>query len=175
MDIYSHELASFKREIQSLSDEIEKGVPSGDNLTHFSLGISNRANLMLIGLCSLVEAFLYEIAVDEEKKNNFKISDLTGNGLKRLQNYIARTQRIDFGKIRGWGDFNQIYILRNALVHGYGGLVDSSDATNVEKALDILKLPEVLIAKKRIRMNTNALEKLCNIVESTIDELKVNA
>jgi hypothetical protein len=73
MDIYSHELAAYKREISTLAQEIENGIPEGENSTHFGLGISNRANMILVGMCSLVEALLYEIAAEEESKNKFKI------------------------------------------------------------------------------------------------------
>jgi hypothetical protein len=172
MDIYLHELAAYKREISTLVQEIENGVPDGENSTHFGLGVSNRANMILIGMCSLVEALLYEIAAEEEAKNKFKIDDLKGNGLKRLQNYISRTDRIDFGKISEWGDFNHIYTIRNALVHSYGGLVDSSDMTKVKEALKHLKITNVLVMGKRIRITSKTLPKLLKIVEGTINGIK---
>ena len=75
MDIYWHEINAYKREIQILISEIEKYKKNPlkiDNLTHFSLGISNRGHWMLVGLCSLVEVFLYEVVDDEENKKLFK-------------------------------------------------------------------------------------------------------
>ena len=90
MDIYSHELSAYKREIQSLKTEIEESLKNYseiDNFTHFGLGVSNRGHLMIIGLCSLVEVFLYKITADEEKKHLFKLEDLKGSGLTKIQKY----------------------------------------------------------------------------------------
>jgi len=172
MDIWSHELEAYKREVDTLSKELKSGVPDGENSTHFGLGLSNRANMILIGLCSLVEAFLYEIAAEEETKNSLKIVDVKGRGLKKLKTYLALVKRIDFNKIRTWNYFNQIYILRNALVHGYGGLVDSTDMTKVEKAIKILKMPSLLFLRRRIRISSESLSKLLAIVEETVENLK---
>jgi hypothetical protein len=82
MNIFNHELASYEREIDALSREYEVGFKEG-NLTHYSLALSNRANLLVIGLCSLVEAFLYEIAKKAEADVTFKIDDL------RVMDYIG--------------------------------------------------------------------------------------
>jgi len=87
MDIYSHELSAYKRELESLKSEINgfpKDRKENDNLTHFSLGVSNRGHLMVVGLCSLVEIFLYQLAVDEENNQSFKLEDLRGSGLTKL-------------------------------------------------------------------------------------------
>jgi uncharacterized membrane protein YuzA (DUF378 family) len=55
-------------------------LKSIDNITHFGLGVSNRANYMVVGLCSLVEVCLYEVAKQEEENRTFKIADLRGDG-----------------------------------------------------------------------------------------------
>jgi hypothetical protein len=170
VDIYSHELASYKKEIDALTTEYEKGC-KGSNLTHFALALSNRTNLMVIGLCSLVEAYLYDIAQKAEADASFKIDDLKGNGLSRLKTFITRSKGIDFGNIKTWGEFHQIYLLRNALVHGYGGLIDSVDIGKVEKALSTLKCSEALVGGRRIRLTPNSLLEFCNIVENTINEI----
>jgi hypothetical protein len=171
MNIYSHELASYKREIDALTTEYEKGCKGG-NLTHFSLALSNRTNLLVIGLCSLVETYLYEIAQKAEADVSFKIDDLKGNGLSRLKTFITRSKGIDFGKIKTWGEFHQIYQLRNALVHGYGGLIDSVDIDKVEKALTTLKCSDSLVGGRRIRLMPSSLFKFCNLVETTIEEVE---
>lgn len=175
MDIYEHEVAAYKREILALADDIENGVPEDENSTHFALGVSNRANHFLIGMCSLVEALLYEIAAEEEAKNKIKIDDLKGSGLSRLKKYLTRTDRVNFGKIPKWGDFSHIYTLRNALVHSYGGLVDSADLDKVKDALRELKLPHVLVMGKRIRMTSKALPMVFQVVEEVIAGLKAAA
>lgn len=126
MDIYSHELSAYKMELESLRSEIcnfSKVRNEHENLTHFSLGVSNRGHLIVVGLCSLVEAFLYELASEEENNQSFKLGDLRGSGLTKLKNYLSRAKRVDFGKINDWGNFKNIYTLRNTLVHSYGGLI----------------------------------------------------
>jgi len=170
MNIYNHELESYKREVDTLVAEYEEGCKE-DNLTHYSLALSNRTNLLVIGLCSLMEAYLYEIAKDSEIDASFKIDDLKGNGLSRLKIFITRSKGIDFGTIKNWGEFHQIYQLRNALVHGYGGLIDSVDIVKVEKSLTVLKCSDALIGGRRIRLMPGSLSTFCNIVENTMSEL----
>jgi hypothetical protein len=71
MDIYEHELGAYEREIHSLKDEFERharGEVKIDNLTHYGLAMSNRINLVTVGICSLVEAFMYELTHDEDTK-----------------------------------------------------------------------------------------------------------
>lgn len=175
MDIFWHELNAYKTEIQNLHAEIERSLTNFgevENLTHFSLGISNRANLLVIGLCSLVEVFLYELATHEEDINSFKIKDLNGSGLERLQTYLTRTGKVDFGRIPSWSTFKQIYVLRNALVHSYGGLIDTSLIVKVEKAIKQLKIESALVGSRRIRLTSEILLDFHKEIESLINDLK---
>ena len=174
MDIYSHELSAYKREIQSLQSEIEinmKNTSEIDNFTHFSLGVSNRGHMMLVGLCSLVEVFLYELANDEDKKQSFKLQN---SGLIRLKKYLSKTKRVDFGKIKDWGKFMNIYTLRNTIVHSYGGLVETARLKKTRKALNTLKLESSLIRDRRIRLTTETLLDFHKIIENIINDLKKN-
>ena len=110
MDIYSHELSAYEREIITLKKEFVDALHAFDqidNLTHFSISFSNRGHMMIIGLCSLVEVFLYELVVDEAKKQNFKMEDLHNGGVSRLQSYLSRSKRIDFSKIQNWDKFKK--------------------------------------------------------------------
>ena len=175
VDIFSHELNAYKSEILRLQEEIDRAIANFEeitNLTHFSLGVSNRANLMIIGLCSLVEVCLHQIAITEEPNNSFKIEDLKGNGLERLQKYLSRSGKINFGTIRQWGKFKQIYILRNALVHSYGGLVETSFIDRVKKAVTELGIETVLVGDRRIRLNPKILLNLHADIETIINELQ---
>ena len=174
MDIYFHELRAYELEIQSLKSEIEvymKNPLKVDNLTHFSLVVSNRGHFMLVGLCSLVEVFLYELANDEEKKQSFKLQD---SGLIRLKKYLSKTKRVDFGKIKDWEKFMNIYTLRNTIVHSYGGLVETARLDKTRKALKTLKLESSLIGDRRIRLATETLLDFHKIIESIINDLKKN-
>lgn len=121
MDIFWHELNAYKTEILNLQSKTSTvSFKEIENFTHYSLGISNRTNLIVIGLCSLVEAFLYELAVCEEDKdkNLFKIDDLKGNGIERLQTYLARTGKVDFGKFPSGVNLNKssFYVTRSFTV-----------------------------------------------------------
>jgi hypothetical protein len=73
--------------------------------------------------------------------------------------------------MKEWGKFTQIYTIRNALVHGYGGLVDSIDINKVEKALTELKIEDGLVGYVRIRLSPKNLINLCSIVEDIICKL----
>jgi hypothetical protein len=175
MDIFWHELNAYKTEIQNLHVEIERSIANYgevENLTHFSLGISNRANLLVIGLCSLVEVFLYELATHEEDRNSFKIEDLNGNGLERLQTYLTRTGKVDFSRIPRWSAFKQIYVLRNALVHSYGGLIRTSFIKKVEKAVKQLKIETALAGSRRIRLTSEILLDFHKVIESLFNDIK---
>ena len=173
MDIYFLELNSYKKEILKIKSEIGKtNLKNVDNLTHFSIGLSNRTNLMLVGLCSLVEAFLYEIALKEEEKHNFKIDNIKGNGIRRLKTYLSRTNRINFGNIKEWNQFINIYELRNALVHSYGGMIDSSFIKKVMSSMKRLQIYDALIADRRIRLNPDILLGFIGIIESLLVEIR---
>jgi hypothetical protein len=172
MDIYTLELESYKREISNLESEIKKRLSKDDNLTLFALAMSNRCNLILVGLCSLVEVLLYEIALKEEDNNTFKISDLKGSGIERLQSYLSKTKKIDFGKIKFWSEFKNIYTLRNAIVHCYGGLVKFGDIEKIKQSLKILKMEKCLVLEERLRLTSHNLSKIFSCIENTINTIK---
>lgn len=173
-DFFFYELSAYKSEIVNLQNEIKNFAanPETENLTDFSLGISNRSNLMVIGLCSLVEVYLYEIAINKQDENSFKIDDLKGNGLVRLQTYLTRSGNIDFGKISQWSNFKQIYALRNALVHSYGGYVETNLISNVEKAVKELKIESALVANRRIRLTPKILLDFHKVIENVVNDLR---
>jgi hypothetical protein len=87
MNIYHHEISSYKLEVKRLSDEYNSDF-KGENKTHIGLALSNRSNLLIIGLCSLIEAYLFELAKLEENNSLFKIDDIKGNGLWKLKTYL---------------------------------------------------------------------------------------
>jgi hypothetical protein len=173
-DFFFYELSAYKTEIVNLQNEIKNFTanPEVENLTAFSLGVSNRSNLMVVGLCSLIEVYLYEIAINKQDENSFKIDDLKGNGLARLQLYLTRSGNIDFGKISQWSNFKDIYVLRNALVHSYGGYVETEFISKVEKAVKKLKIESALVANRRIRLTPEILLAFHKVIESVVDDLR---
>ena len=172
-DLFEHELSSYKREIKERDTAISS-IPKQDasfNLTHFSIGLSNRANLMVIGLCSLVEVKLYRIAEEKEKQSPFKLKNSKGSGLSRLEDFLTRTQAIDFGKLKSWVSFRRyLYAIRNALVHGYGGVVPPSNLKKIKKAAEVLDIQQILCTS-RIRFETDSLWKAHEVVSQVIDEI----
>jgi hypothetical protein len=175
-DLYEHELSSYKREIEEWGKAL-LSIPKQDasfNLTHFSLGLSNRANLMLIGMSSLVEMRLYQVAAKRAKQNSFKKPQNVIGGLGRLQKLLSRTQAIDFKKLKSWESFRHLYTIRNALVHEYGGVEASSDLSKVKKATKALGIQQILCTS-RIRFDKDSLWKAHKIVSQVIDEINKQA
>ena len=160
--IYDHEIASYRAALAALEIPGE-GTP---NLTHASLVYSNRLNLMLIGLCSLVEARLFELA--ECQRSRIKLDDLKGQGVARLKLFLSRVDAVDFGRIAEWRRFMSLYKVRNSLVHSYGGLVLESQTRKLREALRQLKFDNALVGDRRIRLCSSHLDQSVGIVEAVI-------
>ena len=172
MNIYLHEIESYKYELNRLKKEEQTPFNKKDNLTHLGLARSNRYSYMLVGLCSLVEALLYEIAEKGEKNNVFKISDIKGNGINKLKTYIVKTLGIDFGKINNWEEFTHIYKIRNVIIHSYGGLFENYQLNEIKKSLKILGIQNSLFSEKRIRLTNENLTKILHIIKNIIYNLE---
>lgn len=175
-DIFWYELNAYKTDIINIEVEIKRfmaNLNEGENLTYFSLAISNRANLLLIGLCALFEAFLYQLSVQEENTNSLKIRDIRGQqGLRQLQTYLTRTNKVDFDRVPQWSTFDQIYILRNALVHSYGGMIETRFIKKVQETVKQLKIESALVGNRRIRLTSEILLNFHKVIEDLMIELK---
>ncbi len=171
-DFFFYELSAYKSEIINLQNEIKNFTanPEVENLTAFSLGVSNRSNLMVIGLCSLVEAYLYEISINNQDED--EIDDLEGNSLKRLKKYLTRSKKINFGEISQWENFMKIYDLRNAIVHSYGGYIEKEFKKEAEQALEKLKIKSALVGNRRIRLTPEILLDFHKVIENVVDDLR---
>lgn len=171
--IYDFEIQSYRNQIQSLRSELENiDWDSVDNLTHFSLARSNRTNFLVVGLCGLVEAKLFEIA---ESQENFDVKRIKYDGLMSLKEYLKELDAIEFGKLKNWDAFNSIYEIRNTLVHSYGGLIVKQDPSKVKNHLSKLNLEKFLIADRRIRLTPEALDQITDIIEDLIEELNYHS
>jgi hypothetical protein len=171
-DIFFHELASYKSEIEQRQQTLDS-KPWSDralNLTHFSLAVSNRANLMVVGLSSLVEARLLGLAEQAEKATQFKLADMRGNGLGRLKLFLSRAGMVDFSSFASWAQFQHLHTIRNVIVHGYGGLVAPSDSDKLNIAVTALNIGHVLFGN-RIRFDTPALLVVHGVASETIAEI----
>jgi hypothetical protein len=169
--LFHHEVKSYRAELNRLQSDIQEIAKPGavENLTHSSFGVSNRGNLMVIGLCSLVEVRLLELA--ETSKSEFKLSDVRGQGISRLKLYLSRPGIVDFGSLKHWDGFTSVYELRNSIIHSYGGMfVDEVNPKLVEQ-LSKLNLTRVVIGGRSIRVDSAALEIILNIVDSLLAEL----
>jgi len=175
MDIYEHELAAYKREIHVISDEFDKCVRGEikiDNLTHYSLAMSNRTNLLAVGLCSLVEVFLYELAHDEDAKQSLKLIDSRGQGISKFKDYLSKTNRVNFGTLNRWGEFKKIYDLRNFIIHSYGGLIETSQLEKVKAAMEALNIKSSLIGERRIRLSVEVITEFHKVITNVVNGLR---
>jgi len=179
MNIQDFELRSYRREIEALRKEASDfAVLSKEekNWTLFSLHTSNRVHLAIVGLCSLVEVTLFEAVREAEKNQTFKLADINGVGISRLQKYLSKTGTFDFGKIPEWSDFKHIYVLRNTFIHSYGGMVESKQIDEAKKSIRELGLCEqkFVVAGWRIRLDIDTLEKFHRIFEKVINAIQKN-
>jgi hypothetical protein len=179
MNIQEFELRSYKREIESLKKEYLEFASLNKeekNLTLFSLHTSNRVHLAVVGLCSLVEVTLFECVQEIEKDQKFKLDDINGAGITRLQKYLSKTGTIKFGEIQAWADFKNIYVLRNTFIHSYGGMIESKQIDEAKKSIRLLKLcdQKLVVGNRRIRLDIETLEKFHEIFEKVIYEIQKN-
>lgn len=177
IDIYEYELQAYRREIEQIKRDVsgEKSmevVNNGGNLTHYALGVSNRQNMLLVGMCSLVEAFLTDVALDHESKTAFDLEDIRGRGRNQLKRFLSILGVFDFGKLTYWSQFTKLYKLRNCIVHGHGGIVQSNKLEKLQKILEDFEMENVLLAGRRIRMNYEGLDLSHGIVQGIINELR---
>jgi hypothetical protein len=170
--LFHHEIQSYRAELKQLHGDFQKIAKPGavENLTQASFGVSNRGNLMVVGLCSLVEIRLFELA--ETNKSQFKLSDVRGQGISRLKLYLSRLGVVDFGSLKNWDHFTSVYELRNSIVHSYGGMIVEEASPKLVEHLSKLGLTRVLIGGRRIRLDPAALEMIINIVDSLLAELR---
>ncbi len=172
--IYDHELAAYRREAEQYRDDVcgtSAANQGGANLTRLGLGLSNRANMILVGMCGLVESLLTELAVEAESQTEFRLVDIRGMGRMRLQTFLTRTGALDFDRLEHWSRFGKLYQVRNVIVHEHGGLVPDSKRTDLKSVLDELGMDDVLVGDRRIRMNHPALMSLHSTMEGLVKEI----
>lgn len=176
-DLFQHELSSYQEDLEGRDETLRAFLNHRDrsrNLTHFGFAITNRANLIVVGLTTLVEAKLYEIATDVERTSIFKVSDLKGSGLERLKVYLSRKQVVDVEKCTSWSSFQHLYTIRCAIVHGHGVIVQPFRLKKVCPAVKALKIQHVLFGppeRVRIIFDTKALRKAHDIASRIIGEI----
>ena len=179
MNIQEFELRSYEREIESLKKEaldISQLSKEERNWTIYSLHTSNRVHLAIVGLCSLVEVTLFERIQLIEKDQKFKLNDINGVGISRLQKYLSKTDAIDFGKIKNWSEFKNIYVLRNTFIHSYGGMIESKQIEEAKKSIKLLGFDDkkLVVGGWRIRLDIDTLEKFHKIFKNVINEIQVH-
>lgn len=169
--LFHHEIQSYWAELKRLKSDIQEIAKPGavENLTHASFGVSNRGNQMVVGLCSLVEVRLFELA--QNGKSPFTLSDVKGQGISRLKLYLSRLGIVDFGRLKKWDEFMSVYELRNSIVHSYGGMIVDEPSSKLLEQLSKLGLTQVLIGGRRIRLDSAAVGIVVKIVDSLLAEL----
>jgi len=175
--IFDHELGAYSKEIEQLKEaydsEWKHRINDPEfNLTHFTLGISNRGNMILVGLCSLVEVRLADIAQECEQNSIFKIDDIKGQGIAKLKLFLSRCGTVDFAHLKYWAEFTNLNRIRNAIVHGYGGIIPVKDTSKLKSSMKKLNMEDALVGGRRIRLNTSHLKNCHQITSKLIDELR---
>lgn len=161
--VYDHEMASYRCEIDNLRSECEqhgavaKQTSSTFNVTHFHLRISNRSNMLLVGMCSLLEARLTEIALERQNASDLSLEETKGQGLPKVVKFLKNNDCFDFGRFKYWSRFTHLYVVRNSIVHGYGGIVPAKDTEKLKKSLAALNMQNCFVGQQRIRVSTDAL------------------
>ncbi len=171
--IYEFELQSYRKQIQLMRSEIENiDWDNIENLTHFGLARSNRSNFLVVGLCGLVEAKLFDIA---EHQEHFDLEKINSKGLSGLVDYLKELEALQFNKLDYWDPFYSIYQIRNAIVHSYGGLITKQNPSKIKNHFSKLGLTKYLVADIRIRLAPDALDQITDTVENLILELNQHA
>jgi hypothetical protein len=166
---FQHELDSYAHEIEQLKEDFgslhQREQESPDlHATHYSLCCSNRANMTLVGICSLVEAFVTNIALEHFSEDEV----LAMSDRPTLMKKVKRKIGVDCTK----SPFEDFFTIRHVLVHGYGGLVPSRKAKDLKEALKKLDLEEkVFAAERRIRLTPVELKKAHAAASELIQEL----
>jgi len=171
--IYEFEIGSYRKQIQLMRSEFDQiDWDNIENLTEYGLARSNRSNFLIVGLCGLVEAQLFEIA---EKQKDFDISKVKHGGLDKLKNHLKEISELNFRDLNNWDWFKSIYEIRNTIVHSYGGMIIKKNPIELKEHLKKLNLNKYLIAERRIRFEPEGLERILKIVENLLKELEVYA
>ena len=77
--IYSHEISAYRDDLRALRQhwsELSQFDSRTENMTHATISAYNRASLMVIGLCGLVETRMLELVRDNPSQ--FRLSDIQG-------------------------------------------------------------------------------------------------
>ena len=169
--IYHHELQAYRVELSELDARFAEIATPGkvENVTHAAFGFSNRMSFMLVGMCSLVEAYLFELT--QSNPAEFNLADLKGQGITRLKLYLSRTGVVAFGELKNWDKFSSIYKIRNEIVHSYGGMAVEDLTDTISPHIKKLGFTGVLIAGRRIRVGREHMTEVIGVVDGLLDEL----
>ena len=169
--IYNLEIQAYKAELSGIDSRWEeiKTPGSVDNVTHAAIGSSNRQSFMLVGMCSLVEAYLFELV--QSNPSDFKLADLKGQGISRLKLYLSRAGVLNFGELKNWDKFSSIYKIRNEIVHSYGGMAAEDLTEQIQPHTNKLGFSGVLIGGRRIRIGRDHVSEVIDIIDALLAEL----
>lgn len=138
-----------------------------ENKTQWAFARSNRLNFMVVGLCGLVEAYLNELA---KKQEGFDPSDIN-DSIDGLKKFLKKTNTLDFPNLKNWDSFQSVKKVRNVIVHAYGGMITKETPGKLLNQFKKLNLNRYLIGDRRIRLDSDALDQIINIVDGLIQEI----
>lgn len=165
--IYTYELSAYRAALKRIQAE---DCYAGENLTHFALGQSNRLNFMLVGLFGLAEAACYDVV---KQAGQLPTPGESGQlpKIEDIKQPLFKVAGIDSKKFSAWSQLKDLGKVRNAIVHGYGGLVLAEQSICVRDALTRLKMSESLICDTRIRLTADNLHAAIDIIEELINTI----
>lgn len=174
---FADELARHRRAIDELANAAEHDAPAGSSpeggprVDQHEVVSSHRANTLLVDLCGLVEAALGTLAVDLARGDPAQESRVRGLSRHGLSKFLGMAGAVEFNQLSEWMRFEQLCQVRNAIVHGFGGIVPTKRARQVEGALRMLEMRGCFAAGGQLRMNARSLMTAHKLVSSVLDDL----
>jgi hypothetical protein len=177
------ELARIRREIDDLADaagHAAETTASGEGraLARTQLGSDDaaacrghRANTLLVDMCGLVETLLGALAVDLARGDPALETRVRGLSRHALGKFLSMSGAVDIHRLAGWTRFELLCQVRNAIVHGFGGIVPTKRAKPLESALRVLEMRGCFTSGGRIRMTARSLGAAHDLVGSVLADM----
>jgi hypothetical protein len=169
---------SFGAELQAFSDaigQIERDIPLklervkdlGANLTHAAFAHRARSNFVAAGLVSLVEYRLYDLA--RARDPQLELSKV--RTWPELLTWLSK-RGIEVGQADSLKAFEDLRLIRNAIVHGFGDITLTTKEIQAREAIQSLQFGEILVGGRRICFTTTALRVALQLVRGLMNEIE---
>lgn len=174
---FDDELARHRRAIEELAKAAEHDAPAdaspegAPQIDQHGVAIGHRANTLLVDMCGLVEAALGTLAVGLARGDPAQEARVRGLSRHGLSKFLGMAGAVEFNQLGEWMRFEQLCQVRNAIVHGFGGIVPTKRAKQLEGALRMLEMRGCFASSGQLRMNARSLMIAHKLVSSVLDDL----